>query len=435
MAACFFMEQLDATIVSTAAPRLGPALGVPPADISLLVSVYLLAVVVLLPLSGWLSARWGARRVFLTAIAVFTAASLACATSTSLGGLVVARVVQGAGGSMMVPIGLLVVLGTARKADIPRLLSYVVWPGLLAPVAAPALGGVITTYWHWRWIFLINVPLGLVALALAWRLVRPARPSAAAPRLDLPGVLLLGLGLGAVTTAEHLMTSASGPVVAAAVAVTGVTALTAATRHLLRSSHPLVDLRTLRTPTFRVAVIGSLLFGALVAAVPFLLPQLFSSFGWTPAQSGALVLFVFAGNIGVKPATTWLVRHVPFRRLIAVPAVCLAATAAGFALLTPSTPLPVVIGLAVVSGCARSVGLTAYSTLAFSDVPPPQMQHCNTLLAMAQQMSGVLGVSAAAAALHLGEAAAFLVLAGAGLVAAAHALRLHPAAGNAVRAG
>ena len=192
VAGCFFMEILDGTIVSTAAPRIGAALHVPAAAVGLVITAYLVTLAVLIPLSGWLVARLGTRKVFLSAIVIFTVASLLCSTSVSLGELVALRILQGAGGAMMVPVGRLAVLGTTAKSDLMRMISYIVWPALVAPVIAPLAGGFITTYASWRWLFLINLPLGIIAFAVAVRLV-PALPPRT-PRLDWTGVLLTCLG-------------------------------------------------------------------------------------------------------------------------------------------------------------------------------------------------------------------------------------------------
>ena len=182
VAGCYFMEMLDGTIVTTASPQIGRSLRAPATEVGLVVTAYLLTLAVLIPLSGWLTRRYGNRVVFLTAIALFTLASVGCAASVNLGMLVAMRVLQGAGGAMMVPVGRTMVLSPAAKEDILRLTSYVVWPGLLAPVIAPLAGGLITTYASWHWMFLINVPLGVVAFAVAWRLVTAGPAAAARPR-------------------------------------------------------------------------------------------------------------------------------------------------------------------------------------------------------------------------------------------------------------
>ncbi len=449
VAGCFFMENLDGTIVTTAAPRIGRALHVPSTAVGLVIAAYLVTLAVLIPLSGWLTARWGSRPVFMTAIVIFTLSSLACALSTSLAELVAFRVAQGIGGAMMVPVGRLLVLSRAAKSDVLRVMSMLVWPGLIAPVVAPLAGGVITTYASWRWLFLINVPLGAVALIAAARLIEGARIDAAPP-LDRAGVALTCSGLAGATYMAYLLSqsSESWPEVIA-FAIASAALLAAAVIHLRRAPHPLVNLRTLRVPTFRVALGSGSLFWTAVTAVPFLLTLLFQNvFGWSPVKSGAVVLFVFAGNIGIKPATTPLLRRFGFRPVLMAATAVAAATMVVAGLFTSATPIVVIAAVALLSGAGRSAGLTCYSTIAFSDTPPDQMRDANTLQATAQQLSIGLGVPLAAVALRAGGplghllpgavtpgsayTIAFLVLAVMSLLATAGASRLHPDAGAAV---
>jgi EmrB/QacA subfamily drug resistance transporter len=449
VAACFFMENLDGTIVITAAPRIGRALGVPATSVSLVIAAYLVTLAVLIPLSGWLAARWGARPVFLAAIAIFTVASLGCALSTTFAELVALRVLQGAGGAMMVPVGRLVVLSQTDKSDLLRITSLLVWPGLIAPVVAPLAGGLLTTYASWRWLFLINVPLGVIAWTVAWRLIRGGR-SATPPPLDVLGVLLTCAGLAAATYAAQLLSeSVVDWTAAVALAVAAAVLLAAATVHLMRADHPLLNLRTLKVTTFRAAVGSGSLFWASVTGVPFLLTLLFQSvFGWSPVRSGAIVLFVFVGNIAIKPATTPLLRRFGFRPVLVAATAGAAATMVLAGLFTAATPLVIIALVSVLNGVGRSVGLTGYSTIVFSDTPPEQIRDANTLQATAQQLSVGLGVPLAAVAVRAGRAlgglfsshpgpgdaytVAFLLMAAVVLVATAGALRLHPDAGSAV---
>ena len=321
VAGCMFMEILDGTIVSTAAPRIGAALHVPASAIGLVITAYLVTLAVLIPLSGWMVSRFGTRKVFLTAIVIFTLASLLCSTSTSLGELVAWRIVQGVGGAMMVPVGRLAVLGTTAKSDLMRMISYIVWPALIAPVIAPLAGGFITTYASWHWLFLINVPLGAVAFAVAIRLV-PSLPQGTPPRLDWAGVILTCLALGGLTYAASLLSQPAPPWAAvAAVGVPAAALLAAAVRHLLRVPDPLIDLRTLRIPTFRVAVTSGSLSFMTIAAVPFLLPLLFETvFGWSAIKSGSHRLVRLRGQHRdqarhLLPAEPVRVPDYPARRL------------------------------------------------------------------------------------------------------------------------
>ena len=328
----------------------------------------------LIPLSGWLTRRYGNRVVFLTAIALFTLASVGCAASVNLGMLVAMRVLQGAGGAMMVPVGRTMVLSPAAKEDILRLTSYVVWPGLLAPVIAPLAGGLITTYASWHWMFLINVPLGVVAFAAGLAAGhRPARRGGGRPPppLDWAGMVLTCAGLGGLTYAAHLVSLPAPPV-----------AQTAAVRarrprrcspwrcaHLRRAAHPLLNLRTLSVRTFRLSQLGMTMYFLVVGAMPFLLPLMFQvQFGWSPVKSGAVTAFVFAGNVGIKPATTPLIRRFGFRALLVVSTAGTAVIVAALGFTTASTPVALIAALALASGVTRSTGFTVYSTVGLADM-------------------------------------------------------------------
>ena len=444
VAGCFFMEMLDGTIVITAAPSIADSLGVASTSISLVISAYLVTLAVLIPASGWVAARWGAQPVFMAAIVIFTVASIGCAASTSLTELVGMRILQGIGGALMVPVGRQVVLAGTAKEDLMQTMSFLVWPGLIAPVFAPLVGGLITDYASWHWIFLINVPLGAIAFAFASRLIK-SPPAPRPPALDRLGVLFTCVGLGGFTYAADL---ASRPnpqwVVAAAIGVAAAVFLFAAVRHLLAARHPLVNLRTLEVRTFRASTGGSAIFWLVVGAVPFLLPLLFQEvFGWSPVKSGAVVLLVFVGNVGIKPATTFLYGRFGFRSMLITATLGLAASLVALAFIDAGTWL-VVTGLFVlVGGVARSVGLTGYSTLAFSDVPEPLMRDANILQVTTMQLCAGLGAAAGAVALRIGGAfdvsfghafsIAFLIMAGVCLLATVGALRLDRAAGDVLR--
>ena len=449
VAGCFFMEIMDGTIVSTSAPRIGRALGVTATAVGLVATAYLVTLAVLIPASGWLVSRLGTRKVFLTAIVIFTGASVLCSTSGSLGELVAFRVLQGVGGAMMVPVGRLAVLGTTAKSDLLKMISYIVWPALMAPVIAPLAGGLITTYASWRWLFLINLPLGIIAFTVALRLIPAVGPAERRP-LDWAGVALTCAGLGGVTYAASLLAQSPTPWgLIAAVGPAALVILGLAAAHLLRARYPLVDLRTLDIPTFRVAVGSGALSTMTISAVPFLLPLLFENvFGWSAVKSGAVVLFVFAGNIGIKPATTFIMNRWGFRSVLVVACVALSASLAAAAFVTRQTPIPVIFVIAVISGIARSLGGTAYNTLSFADVPEPRMPHANALSATGQQLAAGFGVAAATVAIRAGgpvaralgdgslQAAytvAFLLIAVLPLVALTGIVRLAGDAGSAAR--
>jgi EmrB/QacA subfamily drug resistance transporter len=404
VAGTFFMEILDGTILSTAAPDIARSLGVRGSDIGVAITTYLITLAVLIPLSGWLAERWGTRTVFAAAIVVFTVASGLCALSTSLTELAALRVLQGAGGALMVPVGRLMVLRETSKQDLIRAIAFLTWPALVAPIAAPLLGGLLTSYLSWHWIFLINLPLGAIALVCALRLVPQLKAPAQVP-MDWIGFALTAICLAALV----LALSASGAARIDVPLVTGSTVLSlvfgvAAYRHLTRVDHPLLDLEVLRIRTFRVAHAGGGVFRATVFAVPFVLPLMFQeAFGWSAVRAGALVMAVFAGNLLIKPTTTAILRVCGFRATIAGSILVVSLTMLLMAVITPATPTVVLVVLLVVSGAARSIGFTGYGTIAFADLAPQQITPANTVSSTLQQLAGGLGVALGALGLQLGS--------------------------------
>ncbi len=450
VAGTYFMEILDGTIVATAAPAMARSFGVQSSDISVAITSYLLTMAVLIPLSGWIAQRYGARRVFLAAIVVFTVASALCAAAPTLTFLVAMRVLQGVGAAMMVPVGRLSVLADIPRSEIIRAIAFLTWPALIAPVVAPALGGLFSTYLGWEWIFLVNVPLGVVAFIAALRLI-PAGDGRRPPPLDWLGLILTCSAVAAlVTTADLLAGEAPRWTAAGVLTVLGTGLSVVAVRHLLRTPHPLLDLRLLGIRTFRVPHNSGGVYRLTISAVPFLLPLMFQdAFGWSAVLAGSMVLFVFLGNVAIKPTTTWMLRTFGFRTVLiaATGGAALSMVLAG--LLTASTPLWLVATALTFGGVARSVGFTAYSTITFADIDKPRMPAANTLSATVHQIAAGFGVAVGAVALRVGDAAtgtvgdaaatgayrfAFLVLAALTLVAVVDAVRLDPAAGQELRA-
>ena len=410
VAGAFFMEMFDGTVIATVAPSMAVSLGVRSVDINVTMTVYLVTLAVFIPVSGWAADRFGGRTVFATAIAVFTVASALCAMSGSLGVLTAMRALQGIGGAMMVPVGRLIVLRRARKSDVIHAIAYLTWPGLVAPIIAPVLGGVLATYASWRWIFLINVPLGVIALLCTLRMVSNTT-EAWKRALDWTGFLLLGAGLALFLYGVELIngTAVRWRSVLAGVVVGGVL-LALAVGHLMRREHPLVDLRIMSVPTFRITNRSGSLFRIAVSAVPYLLPLMFQdAFGWTPLKSGLMVIAVFAGNLAIKPLTTPLLQHLGFRTVLLVTGIGTPAVIAACGLLSARTPLAVIAAVLFVSGVFRSVGFTAYSTIVFADVEPARLSDANTLSAAIVQLSSGLGVAIGALALRLGGPLAGLV--------------------------
>ena len=402
VAGAFFMENLDGTVVVTALPQMAAAFQVHAVDLNVGISAYMLTLAMLIPASGWVADRFGARLVFGGAIAIFTVASILCGLCETLSIFTLARILQGIGGAMMVPVGRLVVLRSTPKHELMRAIATITWPGLAAPVLGPPLGGFITTYASWRWIFFLNVPLGLCALALALRLVPNERAEEKKP-FDHVGFVLTSLACFAVMYSLDLIGRGDASWRFAALSLAGGLGVGAiAALHANRQRHPLVDLRALGVRSYAVTIWGGSLFRIAISSVPFLLPLLFQvGFGLSAFASGLLLLAVFAGNLAMKPFTTPILRRFRFRDTLAVNGVLNAGTIFACAFLTPTTPVAVIAAILFVGGLTRSMQFTALSTLAFADVPEDRMSGANTLFSVVQQMAMGMGVALGAVMLRL----------------------------------
>lgn len=397
VAGALFMEILDATIIAPAIPLIASSFGVDAVDVNVAISAYLVTVAVLIPASGWLADRFGVRRVFIGAILVFTLASVGCAVSASLPMLVLMRVLQGVGGAMMVPVGRLAVLRHSSQSDLVRAIALLTWPALTAPVVAPVLGGAIATLGSWRWIFAVNIPIGVIGIVLALRLVRGG-PHATVRPLDWPGLLALGSGIAAALIAlENIRVSGTDWELVTGCGAAALVLLATAVWRLVTAAAPLMQLRVLQVHTLRITVVAGSLYRLVITAVPFLLPLQFQlQFGWTPLAAGVMVAALFAGNLTIKPATTPLMRRFGIRTVLLVNGVASVACFGLLAALRPGLPLAVITVVLYLSGALRSVGFTAYNSLAFSDVDGERLTHANTLNASVQELAAGLGVAVAA---------------------------------------
>ena len=401
VAATFFMEFLDGTVLTTAIPSIAKDFSVAAADVNITMTAYLMTVAMGIPISGWLAERLGARRVICLAIATFTAASLLCALSQDLTMLTLSRVLQGAGGAMMVPVGTLVVLRGTPKKDLLRATAYLVWPGLLAPVLAPLVGGALTTYLSWHWIFLVNIPLGLAAFAAALRLV-PSGAGDGARRLDWLGLALTTLGVGALVVGLELAGGHASTAPAAVGVAAGVVFLAGAVVWMRRARTPLFNLSVFATRTFRATATGGFIYRLTISSVPFLLPLMFQNgFGWDPLHAGIMVAAVFVGNIGIKPVTTPIIRRVGFKPVLVFASLASAATFALCAWLDAGTPEPLIVGLLVASGAFRSIGFSAYASVQYADVVPAQLPSANAISATLVQLATGTGIAVGALLLRI----------------------------------
>ena len=405
VAGAFFMEFLDGTIIVTALPRMAPSLGTNAVSLHIGISAYLLTVAIFILPGGWAADRFGARPVFTGAIVVFTAASMLCGFAQTELQFVAARILQGVGGAMMVPVGRLVVLRTTAKPDLMNAIATLTWPGLSAPLLGPPLGGFIAEHLSWRLIFFINLPLGALALLLALRLV-PHMPGQPRP-FDWLGFCLAATALVCLNQALDLMSQPAMPVLTIVIlAAMSAIAGTWFARHLHRRSRPLLDPAPWTVPTFRLVMLTGTSMRAMIAALPFLLPLLFQlGFGMDPFQAGLLVLILFAGNLAMKPLTSPILRRWGFRTVIVVNAIIQAAGMAACTLVSPTTSLWLVLPLLLLLGASRSMQFTSLNTLAFADVPDTIMAPANTWFSVTFQLSNGFGVALGAVFLGLATAA------------------------------
>lgn len=398
VAVTFFMENLDATVIATALPTMATAFAITAVDMNIGITAYILAVAIFIPLSSWVADRFGARRVFAGAIVVFTLASLLCGLSQNIEMFVFARVLQGIGGALMVPVGRLAVLRNTDKKDLVKMIAVITWPGLVAPILGPLVGGLIVTHATWRWIFYINLPLGVLALIAALWLV-PGGREENVRKFDAKGFILLAGACAFLLGGLEGLGSQHGNAMFWGVgAVLAGTALAVwAVHHCQHHAHPLLPLGTLSINTFRVSIFGGSLFRVAISALPFLLPLLFQvAFGLTPVDAGLLVLAVFAGNLAMKPFTTAIMQRYGFRKVLLVNGSIGVISIAACALFTPHTPFAVMAAVLFAGGLSRSMQFTAYNSIGFADVPKAHMSEASALFSLFFQLAMGLGVTVAA---------------------------------------
>lgn len=399
-----FMEILDGSIIVTALPSMARSFGEAPMALELGVSAYMLAVGVFIPASGWVAERVGARNILAAAIVLFTLSSLLCGRAQGLGEFVALRIVQGMAGAMMVPVGRLVIMHHTPKDQLMAAMSSLIWPALIAPVLGPPLGGLITLHLGWQWIFYLNLPVGLLALAACLWLVPADRGEDLRP-FDWPGFVLCGgatfallLGFDRIATTPDL----AGAVLIGLGLVLGAVTL----GHFRRAAAPMLGLGPWAIQTFRASQRGGSLMRLSIGAAPFLLPLMFQiGFGYDAFHSGLLVLAVFAGNLGMKTVTTPILRRFGYRTVLIGNGVLCAAMLGACALLTPETSLVMTVLVLFLGGCTRSMQFTAINTVTFADVPRPQMADANGLSNTLGQLAMAAGITLGAISVHAGHVA------------------------------
>lgn len=403
IACAFFMEMLDGTIIATALPQMARSFHVGPVSLNIGMTAYLITLAVFIPISGWVADRFGARSIFATAIAVFTLSSVLCGTSSTLTQFLLARIVQGVGGAMMIPVGRLIVLRTAPKEKLTQALAYITWPALSALVIGPPLGGFITTYASWKWIFFLNLPIGTLAFILAILWIENVHGEELHP-FDWLTFLLGGFAsAGAVYAMEALGGEGGhwqlpGAILALSL-ISGAAAILIARRHPSKS---LIDFDSLRLKSYSLSIYGASAFRISVAVLPFLLPLMFQiAFGLTAFQAGLFLLVLFAGDLSMKAFIIQTLRRFGFRRVLIVNGVITVASIAACATLSPGMPAILIVAILFFHGACRSLEFTCMTTLAFSEIESCSMSRANSFLSAVMQLSSGMGIAVGAITLRL----------------------------------
>jgi EmrB/QacA subfamily drug resistance transporter len=397
VAVALFMENMDSTVIATSLPAIASALGTNPLALKLAVTSYLLALAIFIPASGWIADRFGARHVFRVAIIVFVLGSIGCALSRSLDQFVVARIIQGAGGAMMTPVGRLILVRSIDKRLLVNAMALVTIPALIGPICGPPLGGFITTYASWHWIFIINVPIGLVGVAMATRFI-PDVQAERPPPFDFVGFVLSGLGIGGLAFGLSVMGLALLPVgmVATLISVGAVSAA-AYVLHARRQAAPILDLRLFKFPTFRASIFGGFMFRLGIGALPFLLPLLLQlGFGLTPFQSGLITFTGALGSIFMKAAVGTVLKRFGYRPVLVYNSLISAVFLAACASFLPGMPFAAMVLILLAGGFFRSLQFTAINTIAYAEIEPPLMSRATVIVSVAQQLALSTGVAVGA---------------------------------------
>lgn len=402
-AMAFFMQALDATILNTALPAIAQSLDRSPLAMQSAIISYTLTVAMLIPVSGWLADRFGTRRVFMLAVTLFTLGSLACALSSSLGMLVMFRVLQGVGGAMMMPVARLALLRAYPRSELLPVLNFVTMPGLVGPILGPVLGGVLVTWASWHWIFLINIPIGIAGLIYA----RKYMPNFTTPRrrFDLGGFFLFGLSLvlfssGLELFGEKIVASW----IALSVSFTGIVLLLLYIRHARIHPTPLIALPIFKTRTFSVGIAGNLASRLGTGCVPFLMPLMLQvGFGYPAIIAGCMMAPTAMGSILAKSIVTQVLRWLGYRKTLVSITVIIGVMIAQFSLQSPSMEVWLLILPLFILGMAMSTQFTAMNTITLADLTDENASSGNSVLAVTQQLSISLGVAVSAAVLRFYE--------------------------------
>src|SRR5664279_1157101 len=394
VATTLFMEQLDSTIVNTAVPAMAASLHVTPLSLKAVVTSYILSLAVCIPISGWMADRFGTRRVFASAVALFTVASILCGVSVSVPMLVAARILQGIGAAMMMPVGRLAVIRTFPKSELLVALNFVVLPALIGPLLGPTVGGLIVHWLSWREIFFVNVPVGLVAQWLIHRHLPDYHGDAPRP-LDVVGLVLFGAGTALLSWLLEVFGEHHLDVTSTAILLLLAGSLLAAYGfHASHTEHPLLRLALFRLRTFRVSVVGGFVTRLGIGGLPFLLPLLYQLGLGLPAwESGLLMMPTAAAAMGMKFISAGILKRYGYRQVLIVNTVLLGTTLGVFALVTPGTPLALIVLIGLVQGFFNSLQFSAMNAMAYADIEPADSSMATSIASTCQQLSLSFGLA------------------------------------------
>ncbi|RCW87814.1 MFS transporter [Phyllobacterium bourgognense] len=402
LAVALFMENMDSTVIATSLPAIAADIGTSPIALKLALTAYLVSLAVFIPVSGWMADRFGAKNVFRAAIVVFVLGSIACAASGSLLEFVLSRFLQGVGGAMMTPVGRLVLVRSTPRNELVSAMAWLTMPALIGPLIGPPVGGFLTTYFSWHWIFLINVPIGVLGIIIATRYL-PSIETLVQRPLDITGFFLSGIAASGIVFGLSVVSLPALPTwVGMATLLTGIVSAVLYLVHARRTAEPLLSLNLLDNPIFRAAIVGGSLFRIGVGAIPFLLPLMFQiGFGLTPFQSGMITFVSALGAMSMKLVTKWFYRKTGFRNSLMYGSFVAAIFVAVNGFFTPETPYWLMILLLLVGGFFRSLFFTGTNALAYADIPNEQTSQATPISSVAQQISMALGVAVAGGILEI----------------------------------
>ena len=447
VATALLMQNLDSTVISTALPAMARSFHADPLHMSVTLTSYLISLSVFIPASGWVADHFGSKRVFRAAIVIFTLASVLCGLAGTLWFIVAARLLQGLGGAMMVPVGRLVLLRSVSKRQMIAAMSWITMPSLIGPILGPPLGGFIVTWFSWRWVFDINVPIGIAGVIAVTLFIPEFREPGGGGRLDVPGLVISGLMMASLMAAME--TAGRGLVpwsLTLCAFLVGLACIFLYALHARRHPHPVLDISLMRIPTFGISVIAGSLFRIPVGAMPFLLPMMLQvGFGRSPLQSGLVTFASAVGALVMKPVVQSLLHRFGFRRAMIVNGVIASLFIMACAAFRPGWSSWCISLLLLLGGFSRSLQFTAFNTLAYGDVPRPRMSAATTLYSTIQQTTLTLGIVIGAALLEFSVAlhghskptpaefsATFLIVGLIGMLSVPSCMRLSPKAGAAM---